>query len=76
MNCHDVRHLVACKGCHHLGDKRHMIPTDMAWFHGRCYVTEFGEDRFVTLPASHTGSLTLDDIGMGLMLKLLDASGK
>lgn len=73
MRAHDVKHLVICKGCHVLGDSRSMIPTDMEWFHGCCYITEFGEDRFLKLPASHTASITLGDIGPQMMRKLLDA---
>lgn len=73
MNAHDVRHLVICKGCHDLGDKRNMIPTDMEFWHGSCYVTEFGEDRFLKLPKSHTDHIRLNDIGPDLMRKLLDS---
>lgn len=73
MNAHDVRHLVICKGCHDLGDKREMVPTDMEFFHARCYVTEFGEDRFLKLPRSHVESVTLGEIGPDLMRRLLDS---
>lgn len=72
MNCHDVRRLVLCSGCHEPGDKTAMIPTDLAWWHGHCYVTEFGEDRFLKLPKSHIVGLRMDDIGMDLMRRLLD----
>lgn len=43
MNAHDVRYLVLCKRCTDLGDKRDMIKWDNVWWHGRCYVREFGE---------------------------------
>lgn len=78
MNVHDVRSLVLCKGCGQPGDKRNMIPTDLAWWHGSCYVMEFGEDRFMKLPASHIGGLTLDDIGIDLMRRAIcrDKSSK
>lgn len=72
MNCHSVRQLAVCSGCHQLGSKLHMIPTDSAWFHGRCYIIEFGDDRFLALPPSHTGPITLDDIGVDMMRRLLD----
>lgn len=72
MNVHDFRRLRVCKGCSQPGDSAHMIPTDMEWWHGRCYVSEFGEDRFLTLPRSHVAGSTLDDIGVDLMKRWLD----
>jgi hypothetical protein len=48
----------------------------MAWWHGACYVTEFGEDRLLKLPHSHTDGLALYDIGPTLMRRLLDAHTK
>lgn len=54
-----------------MADMRAMIPTDMAWWHGACYVTEFGEDRLLKLPHSHTDGLALCDIGPTLMRRLL-----
>lgn len=74
MRAHDVRYLVICAGCHDIGDSRNMIPTkDFKFFHGCCYITEFGEERFLKLPYSHTSSITLGDIGPAMMRKLLDA---
>jgi hypothetical protein len=73
MSSHSVRYMVICDGCKEMGDKRHMIPTDLAWWHGGCFITEFGEDRFMRLPASHVEGLTLNDIGAKVMKRWLDA---
>jgi hypothetical protein len=72
VNVHDVRQLTICHGCKEPGDKRHMIPTDLAWWHGGCFIIEFGEDRFMRLPASHVAGLTLDDIGAKVMKRWLE----
>ena len=55
------------------GYKQNMIPAEHKWFHGTCYVMEFGEDRFLKLPSDYVQSLTLEDIGMPLMRRLIDA---
>lgn len=72
VTSHDIRHWVMCSGCHEPGDKRNMIPTDLTWWHATCYVIEYGEERFLSLPASHVAGVTLNDIGLDLMRKLVN----
>lgn len=73
MNCHDIRKLTVCSGCQMPGDKRAMVPTDLQWWHGLCFIEEFGEDRFMALPPSHVAGLTIDDVGAKLMKAWLDS---
>ena len=73
MHSHDVRHLRICGGCSELDDMREMIPYEDTFWHGGCFVTEYGEDRLVALPKSHIAVLRLDDIGSDLMRRVLDS---
>lgn len=78
MNAHDVRHLRECERCHQLGDERSMIvfpPTALTkeeFWHGACYLDRFGITRLLDLPDAQTDKLTLGDIGVSVMKRLLN----
>ncbi len=71
MTAHDVRQLVICPICNCTGDRRNLIPTMLSYYHGKCYVKMFGEEKLLKLPFSHISALTINDIGIDLMRKLI-----
>jgi len=63
--CHDVRHLVVCRHCKGLGDKRNMLGSAKEGrIHGRCYVDAFGLKALLSLPKKNVEVLTLGDVGI------------
>ncbi len=71
--CHDIRLWRGCPGCMNLGSKNNMVrlSNDQFW-HGRCFAEKFGVDRLLQMPREETVKLTLGDLGVDLMGRLLD----
>lgn len=82
----DVRNLRHCSYCQHLGDQRRMIRgvtlNDFRtqkyrtgeYLHGRCVIKIGGVELLKLLPRTETFKLTLSDIGVDAMKRLLDKS--
>ncbi len=67
---HDVRKLGVCK-CGGILSKDMAVDLDGEWFHGRCFVAEFGIKSLLALPRSKQDRLTLGDIGVEPMQRLI-----
>lgn len=68
--CHDIRRWTGCARCGVLGSKDSMIQTSNQFWHGRCFVKQFGMERLREMPATETNKLTLGDLGVRLMRAL------
>jgi len=71
MKAHDVRHLTRCRGCNRLGLRFDMIEHNGSW-HGRCVFEAIGEG-VLALPLAERNKLTIADVGVPMMRRLLDA---
>jgi len=76
---HDVRRLVRCGLCGGLGDRSAML-TNLGCvglaghLHGRCVVRHLTSEAVLHLPAGERSKLRLNDTGVELMRRLLDAA--
>ncbi len=71
--CHDIRLWTACSHCHVLGTKNEMVQSsDKNFWHGRCFARKFGTDRLVEMPGKETAKLSLGDLGVDLMRRILE----
>lgn len=68
---HDVRKLGACK-CGGVLSKDMAVDLDGEWYHGRCFVAIFGEGGLHALPKSKQDRLTLGDLGVEVMRRLVE----
>ena len=79
-NCHDVRYLLICYHCRELLDTRHSIMRidhgNRRYWHGRCFLSKFGARKFFALPDVDLNTLTLGDIGVEVMKKLVRRGSK
>ena len=69
---HDVRTLRPCTGCNGIGNSDAMVEHGASWFHGRCFVVAVGETALFALPKAQTDRLTLGDLGVDLMKRLIE----
>lgn len=83
---HDIRRLRTCPHCDGIGHADSMAFSwpyrkdgttwDESYYHGRCFVAEFGFDALLDLPeGSGVGNLTLGDLGVDLMKRLFEQRG-
>lgn len=72
MRAHDVRHLTRCKGCNRLGLDFEMVEAKGGHWHGRCVFERLGEG-VLALPPAERNKLTIADVGVAMMRRLLDA---
>ena len=80
MKAHDVRHLCICGLCGSIGDNRKMLSIDFPrsdygiWknvtVHGACAYAKLGED-ILTLPFEQRTKLTISDVGIEMMQRLV-----
>lgn len=75
---HDVRRLAVCTHCRFMGSQLSMIDTPRPlagespeWWHGRCFAKHIGMTRLLELPPEKTARLTLGDLGVDLMKRLI-----
>lgn len=73
---HDVRRLRTCPGCGGIGHSDAMVfawphgKDADAYYHGRCFVAEFGFDALAGMPEENK-KLSLGDLGVDLMRRLV-----
>jgi len=74
VKAHDVRRLRGCDHCGCIGDDRYMpeIPNGKT-VHGICALELLGEEGLTRLPDSEQRKLTLGEIGVPAMKRLVDA---
>lgn len=75
--CHDIRRMVTCYECDGIGDKQNMVPIrpdhkNAEYVHGRCFIAQEGMEAFLALPDETQDRLTLDDIGVFAMKRLME----
>ena len=75
---HDVRRLRTCAGCGGIGHPEQMLSGleafGLAGFHhGRCVVQLLTQKQVLALPSDQRHKLRLNDTGVELLRKLLDA---
>jgi len=70
---HDVRHFRGCDHCGQIGDDRFMpkIP-DGKTVHGFCALELLGEEGLTRLPKAESRKLTLAEIGVPAMKRLVE----
>ncbi len=72
VKAHDVRKLTKCLGCARLGLKPEMVETAQGHWHGACIYQQLGEG-VLDLPLAERKKLTIADVGVPMMRRLLDA---
>jgi hypothetical protein len=72
---HDVRKLAQCDICHGILDIHHSVlkgaGRKKVFFHGRCFIAQWGMDKFLQLDEPTLNSLTMGDIGVEAMTALV-----
>lgn len=70
---HDVRKLERC-ACSGLGLSPTMIRIGAKWWHGRCAIAEHGIEKIAAMGPQAYSGLTLNDIGVDAMRRLVNNS--
>lgn len=63
---------VECTVCKHVGNSDTMIDQNDQWFHGSCFVKNFGSSSITTLPKSKTDRLSIGDVELIAWLDIIE----